>query len=143
MIQRIQSVFMLLAAGLLGLEFALPFASSQSNGSGFFSDSVYNVFDSNILLAIVASGILLSIVAIFLFKNRKLQSSLIMGSAFLCVVLLATGYILASNDQSGALSGLKLGLGAFLPIGSTICLILANRFIKKDENLVKSMDRLR
>jgi hypothetical protein len=34
-------------------------------------------------------------------------------------------------------------VGAFLPIGSLIFAVLASRAIKKDENTVKSMDRLR
>lgn len=143
MIQRIQSVLMLLAGGFLALEFALPIATSQATGTGFFADSTYNLLDSNVLLGLAIGGILTCIAAIFLFNNRKLQASVNWLSSLLCIALLAAGYLLVSNDQSGALSGIKLGVGAFLPLVSLVLLVLANRFIKKDENLVKSMDRLR
>jgi ABC-type polysaccharide transport system permease subunit len=35
------------------------------------------------------------------------------------------------------------GIGMFLPIISIVMLVLANKAIKKDEDLVKSVDRLR
>jgi hypothetical protein len=35
------------------------------------------------------------------------------------------------------------GIGMFLPIGAIVLLVLANKYIKKDEDLVKSVDRLR
>lgn len=35
------------------------------------------------------------------------------------------------------------GIGVFLPLGSIVLLVLANRAIQKDEDLVKSVDRIR
>jgi len=134
---------MLLASGFLGLEFIFPFASTSQAGSGYFADNTFNIFDNNILLGLVALGTILSIVSIFLFKNRKLQTSLNWLTVLLCVGLLGASYLLLSGDQSGDLSDASIGIGSFLPFASLILLFVSNRFINKDENLVKSMDRLR
>jgi len=143
MIQRIQSIFMLLASGSLGLEFVFPFATSSQGGTGYFTDNVFNLFDNNILLGLISIGILLSLVSIFLFKNRKLQVNANWLVMVLCLGIIGASYLLASQDQSGSLEGINIGIGAILPLISFILLLLANRFIGKDENLVKSMDRLR
>lgn len=143
MIQRIQSVFMLIASLVLGLEFVFPFAASASGGAGYLSDSVYDLFDNNILLSLIALGMLLSIVSIFLFKNRKLQTSTNWLTMILCIVIVGASYFFLYQDQSNDLEGISLGIGSGLPIISLILLFVANRFINKDESLVKSMDRLR
>lgn len=143
MIQRIQSLFMLLAGGLLGLEFVFPFASNPTSSSGYFTDSVYNIFDNNILLGLISVGILLSFVAIFLFKNRKLQTSINWITIIVCLAIMGGGFFFLTQDQSGITEGTNIGVGSILPIISLLMLLMANRFIGKDENLVKSMDRLR
>ena len=143
MIQRIQSALMLIAAVILGLEFIFPFATSTKTGTGYFSDSVFNIFDNPILLGLVAVSLILCVLAIFLYKNRKLQSNLNWLTAILCAAILGAGYFLASKDQSGAFNGINIGIGSMLPLISLVLLIAANRYINKDENLVKSMDRLR
>lgn len=143
MIQRIQSLFMLLASGVLGLEFVFPFATSAKQGTGYFSDSVFNVFDNSILLGLVGAGILLSLIAIFLFKNRKLQTSINWFTILLCIAILGVGYLFAAQDQTSGLNGINIGIGTILPLISLVLLYVANRFIGKDESLVKSMDRLR
>lgn len=143
MIQRIQSLFMLLASGLLGLEFVFPFASNTTSSSGYFNDSVYNIFDNNILLGLISVGILLSFVAIFLFKNRKLQTSINWVTIIVCLAIMGGGFFFLTQDQSGINEGTNVGVGSILPFISLVLLLIANRFIGKDENLVKSMDRLR
>lgn len=143
MIQRIQSIFMLLAGGVLGLEFVFPFAKNTQATDGYFSDNVFNIFDNNILLGLICTGIILSIAAIFLFKNRKLQTTINWVTMILCIIVLAIGYFFLSQDQTGELAGVNVGIGSILPIVSLILLLIANRFIGKDESLVKSMDRLR
>lgn len=143
MIQRIQSALMFIAAVLLGLEFIFPIATSSAAGSGYFSDSVYNIFDTPVLLGLVTTSIVFCVLAIFLFSNRKLQSNLNWITVFLCIVTIGAAYFLASNDQSGVFSDLNIGIGSMMPFLSLVLLVAANRYINKDENLVKSMDRLR
>lgn len=143
MIQRIQSILILLSSVLLGLEFVFPFATSTAQKTGFFSDAIYNVSDSPILLGAVTLGAVLSLVAIFLFNNRKLQMTFNWIAIIACIVVCVAAYLLLTQNQSGDLKDVSVGIGAFLPAISVILLLVANRFISKDDNLVKSMDRLR
>lgn len=144
MIQRIQSIFFLLASCSFGGFFGLPFATSSQNSGMFFEDGVYNVFDNPFLMVLTVIGILLSIVAIFMYKNRTLQQRLgllgIIISIFL--PLLAALLVYKEADNIGT-SSLNDGMGIYLPVIIIILLALAIRFVKKDDQLVKSMDRLR
>jgi len=52
-------------------------------------------------------------------------------------------FVYQSLNLSGETLVSEKGIGMFLPIGSIILLVLANKAIKKDEDLVKSADRIR
>jgi drug/metabolite transporter (DMT)-like permease len=138
MIQRIQSVFLLLCAAILGCNFAFPFASSSNKSQLYFEDGIFNLFDNSILLTAISVGIVLILAIVFLYKNRSLQMTLSYIGFFLLAGL--TGYIGAHLYKS---SDVSLQIGSFIPIVSLIFLGLAYRYIKKDDKLVKSMDRLR
>lgn len=144
MIQRIQSIFFLLASCSFGGFFGLPFATSAKSSGQFFNDGVFNIFDNPFLMVLTVAGILLSLVAIFMYKNRMLQQRL----GLVCIIvsiflpLLAALLVYKEADNIGT-SNLEDGMGIYLPIVSIILLTLAIRFVKKDDNLVKSMDRLR
>jgi len=71
MLQRIQSLFLLLSAAALLSLFVVPMASSAKAGieNSIFSDQVLNLQDHIGLLLACALGGILSIAAIFLFKN--------------------------------------------------------------------------
>jgi peptidoglycan/LPS O-acetylase OafA/YrhL len=146
MIQRIQSLFLLLAgAGAFSL-FALPFATTQDSvaSSPLLNDAVFNLQDNVILLILFVLGGALSLGAIFLFKNRKLQMRLARISFIanlLGMVVVAFLYLNDAVNQANV--DPKDGIGAYMPIISMILLFLAIRYIKKDDTLVKSMDRLR
>ena len=72
MIQRIQSLFLLLAAAAAFCLFRFPFANSSNSieGSAIMNDSLYTIQDHVGLLALfcIAGG--LAFVSIFLFNNR-------------------------------------------------------------------------
>ena len=145
MIQRIQSVFLLLAAvGFAGL-LKLPFASSNMNQSPIFEDGLFNVFDNSILLVLCIAGAALALINIFLFKNRELQLRigylLIICSIFLPLVAIWSFYTIKENFSADL--NIADSIGLYLPIVSLVGAILANRFISKDKKLVSSMDRLR
>ena len=144
MIQRIQSVMLLLAGICLGLEFLFPFASSSAKGTGMLSDALYNLQDHVSLLGLTIAGIAIAMIAIFMFKNRSVQSKLVYLLILVSLALPIAAYLISSSvlELKNAES-LSVGVGAFLPIASVVFSILAIRFIGKDENLVKSMDRLR
>jgi len=146
MIQRIQSLFLLLASlATFGL-FGLPFASTGQavSQSAIFTDAIYNLQDNIALLVIFGLAGLLAFVAIFLFKNRKLQMNLGRFALIANIIGLVLAIILFYQDMN------TLGTaepndqaGLYMPFIAVVFLGLALRFIGKDDKLVKSMDRLR
>ena len=155
MIQRIQTIFLLLAALSMGSLFI--------NGMSFFSlegtavdlqnekqsmlvDGVFDIGDHILLVGICGVIILLSIIAIFQFSNRKRQVKITRISLVLNIVLLILITILFLQDFNKLVSReyvMNGEYGLLSPVLSIIFVLLAIRFIKKDDKLVKSMDRLR
>lgn len=136
MLQRIQTIYLLLAAicsaGLIFL-FALW---SNSEGVEVYAQDHWSVF-----AMFLASGAL-SLISIFMFKNRKLQFVLGRLNIILNFFLLGV-FVYWSLSLPGEMDISEKGIGMFLPIISIVFLVLANKAIKKDEDLVKSVDRLR
>ena len=144
MIQRIQSIFLLLAAGAsLGL-FGLPFASgSDTEQNVLLADGVFNLQDHIGLIIAFAGAGALALIAIFLFKNRSLQVKISLASLLFIIGGIGWGTYLLFSQAGESINSLSIGLGTFLPLLGIILTIVANRYIKKDDKLVKSMDRLR
>jgi len=145
MIQRIQSIFLALSAITLGMLFKLPFASSSMATSQFLSDKIYDIQDHPVLLVLCGLAIVSSIAAIFLFKNRNLQLRIGILSIISCILLIITAIVLFYNEANSmdANAAVEDSAGLYMPILAIIFSGLAVRFIKKDENLVRSADRLR
>ncbi len=145
MIQRIQSIFLLLSGiSFFGL-FGVPFATSSVAIPNLFTDLVYNIQDSPILLILCILGGLVSIGAIFLFNNRALQLKLTYLTTIFAILLPLVSILLVYNEGTFTTNADKISdsFGIYLPIIGLIFSILAARYIGKDENTVKSMDRLR
>ncbi|MEM9837349.1 MAG: DUF4293 domain-containing protein [Bacteroidota bacterium] len=143
MLQRIQSIFLLLAAvACFGL-FGLPIADTETAQaqSALFNDQEYTLFDDPILLALFGLAGAVLLIDIFLFRNRPLQIRLSWLS--IALVLGGVGYAFyrLSLDSAQALAG--PALGTFLPLVVVIFAFLAKVYIGKDEDLVRSADRLR
>ena len=143
MLQRIQSIFLALAAfcsfGLFGTDAAETPAPVPS--SEVFADASFGVYDSPVLVGgVVAAGLLL-LFAIFLFRNRKLQVNLATVAIIITLAYVAYGVALWISDPASAQSSIDFGVT--LPILSVIFSVLAARYIRKDEKLVRSADRLR
>ena len=143
MIQRIQSILLLMAAGAMAGLFALPFASTATaQPEGIFSDSVFDLTDNTILLVLSVIAMAIALIAIFMYKNRKRQTLLnLLGMGFALAVPI-TAYVLAGKYDDPS-TGSSLQAGIFLPVVSLALFAAANYFIRKDDNLVRSMDRLR
>ncbi len=136
MLQRIQSVYLILAAiSALGGPYVFHLWTTIK-GALVFAHAVLPYF-----LVFIASGVL-ALVSIFLFKNRKLQFVLGRLNIILNFILLGF-FVYLSLNLSGETVVSEKGIGMFLPIISIVCIALANKAIKKDEDLVKSVDRLR
>lgn len=148
MIQRIQSLYLLLAAaaGAATWFFDLWRAKLSDNPviySYFNAQSSYLVFVVNMLI------VALALICIFLYKNRKLQFRLTVVNILLSIGAIVLQYFKVLDfanalQQSGKPIITSSYLpAAFLPVLILIFLYLAARGIYKDEKLIKSLDRLR
>lgn len=143
MIQRIQSIYLLLTAFVTGgmiFVFNLWIASEKK----IFVVDLFSQGSMLLKLIPIAffTSSILAIVTIFLFKNRKLQ--FVLGRIIILINLFLLGLLIyLSLTLSGETSVSEKGIGMFLPILAILLLVLANKAIKKDEDLVKSVDRLR
>lgn len=143
MIQRIQTIFLLLTAAAFFSLFALDFASSNVATTGFLADKAFDIQDHIALTALAALGGALALVAILLFKNRSLQTRFGYLVILLSLALPIVAALLFREEWTANAAKVTLGIGLAAPLLALIFTILANRFINKDEKLVKSMDRLR
>jgi hypothetical protein len=143
MIQRIQTVYLLLVSIVSGvLIFFLNlwktieksiFALDLLNSESYLLKLIPILF---LVSAILAFG------GIFLFKNRKLQ--FVTGRLTILINLILLGLLIyLSLTLPGEATVSEKGIGMFIPILVVLLIVLANRAIKKDEDLVKSADRLR
>ena len=145
MIQRIQTIFLAVASGSFFAQFGLPFLSASNSDKGLFNDLVYNISDNTGLLVVAVLGGLISALAIILFNNRPLQSKITYVAMLLGILLpvLAVVFLVQGGYAFPIEGGYSYGAGLFLPIVSIVLLVLAARFINKDEKLVRDSDRLR
>lgn len=146
MIQRIQSIYLLLSGLAFGSLFLLPFATSNKPVPEMMKDTIYNIQDSPILLGLTILGIIVSIGGIFLFNNRSLQQKTASLSIICAIFLPLVAGLLIYNEGTAfneATTIINDKAGLYMPILSLIFGFLAYRGIKKDEGIVKSMDRLR
>lgn len=165
MIQRIQSVFLLiLVIAMISLLFLPLWAktdpqtgqelvltafslSSQPTTTANTATATDSATKSTIAIGILA--ILVALVAlyeIFQYKNRFTQIKLGLLNSLLLAGLLGTIFYYASfvgDELVKTSTPGKYEAGFYLPILGLIVNSLANRFIKRDEDLVRSVDRLR
>lgn len=142
MIQRIQTVWLLLAALVMACIFYFPvyqFSATPAQPPM----TIGNDFVGIILAGI---SIVLSLVTIFRFKNRKSQSGLTWLNILVTIGLQAWLFFKITNFRSDPANSILQGyywIGTFLPLVTIILLFMAKSGIRKDEKLVKSLDRLR
>lgn len=152
MIQRIQSVWLLFASVTIFLLLAIPVASSVEGGKEFWiqatglyqqENGVTTKTDNHtpLIVSVIAVG-LMCIAVIFNFKKRSLQKRL-------CFVLIAMVVLLSFwiftyvQKIPGGLANISYNAGIALPILAIVFCVLAVRGITKDEQLLRSADRLR
>ncbi|GAB5539456.1 MAG: DUF4293 domain-containing protein [Salibacteraceae bacterium] len=151
MLQRIQSLYILLALICLGIGLVLPWSSYAVNGAEYVltgaSSNVSGVSHLPLTFALIV-GIVLMIVTVILFRNRAQQMRLINITWVQIIVIVGMFALVHYRDiEALTLNGvdpeLNYGLAPVLPLVAAILLWMAKRAIKKDEDLVKSVDRLR
>lgn len=155
MIQRIQTVYLLVITVLTGLMFALPLASFMGDGQtvSLFAgsikdaDAVQIVSTSYYMALLIAMATFLPFETIFLFKRRMVQIRLCLVEIVLQVGVLAylVYYILHIRSSVFAYAdhSMSLELSSIFPIVSIILSLLAYRAVVKDEALVNSLNRIR
>jgi len=137
MIQRIQTIYLLIALVILGvLPFVFPlWTMSDGKEFRFMSNAFYTV--------IFGLSTALTLISILYFKKRQHQFVLNRLTILLNLILLGLLVYRSLNLSGETVQVSEKGIGMFLPIVAIVFLALANRAIKKDEDLVKSADRLR
>jgi hypothetical protein len=147
MIQRIQTIYLLISAALVGLLYVLPFAEIARN------DAVYIFNLKGILLegAVIETGIailvlaglilVLQVYAILNYKKRIKQIRLIKFSIFGMLCLFGLFFFIAYYSFSGA--QISFNISHVFPVIAIIINYLAIRAIGKDEALIRSIDRIR
>lgn len=143
MIQRIQAIYLLLSSIASG-GLIFIFNLWISKGEKIFVLDLFSNKSISLQLIPIMFFIssILAIVNIFIFNNRKLQ--FVIGRILILINLFLLGLLIYQSLMiSGEISVSEKGIGMFLPILAILLLVLANNAIKKDEDLVKSVDRLR
>ena len=137
MIQRIQTIYLLIAAGISsGLIFVFNLWVNKGEQIVFAKDEM-------LFLSLFIGSAVLSLISISMFKNRQTQFVIGRLNIILNFILLGL-FVYRSLNLSGETTDVsEKGIGMLLPIFSIVFLVLANKAIKKDEELVKSVDRLR
>jgi uncharacterized membrane protein YwaF len=141
MIQRIQSVWLALAA-ICGIAMAkAPLFTSVLTD---LSKRSFLAAESILIFALSIGIAAMAIIAICLFKNRQTQYKLAISAAFLALGLIGIQvYYIEDFKKANAIQQGTYQWGGLLPIVMTILLFMAAGAIRKDEKLIKSLDRLR
>ncbi len=141
MLQRMQSVWLLLAAICAVLSIKYPFFSGNIESAEHLANFQYLTASFNIwILIITVAMACVAAIDIFLYKNRKLQGRLaILG------ILLSLGNIFLYLKETHRFiehQGSHTITAVFV-FAIPVLLFLAARGIYRDQKLVKSLDRLR
>ena len=129
MLQRIQTVFLFIAAA----------AAVALHFTGMDVELFGSMYVSATLSLI---SFLLAVFSIFSYKNRKRQ--LMLNGVNMFINALLIGLLLYwMLNLSGGINFPEKGIEVIFPIVAVFCLLMANIYIRRDEKLVKSVDRLR
>ncbi|SRX54053.1 DUF4293 domain-containing protein [Aequorivita sp. CIP111184] len=136
MIQRIQTIYLIFSAIIMGALFMwFPIV---------LSDDGLVIIERNepLVFGLIFVSIALAIISILSFKKRQLQFVLNRLNIISNFILLGV-FVYRLLTLSGETIVSEKGIGVLFPIISIVFLVLANKAVKRDEDLVKSVDRLR
>ena len=135
MIQRIQTIWLLLAAGCGFASLQFPFFVGSIEDATLVS---YTAQSNMLILILCIAAATLSLLSIFLFKNRSLQLKTSIAAMLLSLIVLVLYFVFTNSYEKGAIA-----LYAIFSFAVPVFDFLAIRGIYKDEKLLKSVDRLR
>ena len=136
MIQRIQTLWLVLAVGAAFASIKLPFytGSLLANNAYLKLTAAENIP----ILILTVLSILLSLITIFSFKNRGRQTGLTVLNIVVAIIILVLYFMRLKDFSSGSFS-----LAALCAFVLPVFLIMALIGIRRDTKIVKSLDRLR
>ena len=155
MIQRIQSVFLLVVGICMVLMLFFPIwekVNPETKESKMLTATVMTHTKEGVtkkqstyyIAGLALASALLAFYTIFLYKNRVTQIKLVMFNTILiCLILGLMVYIIMVEEKTFSSKQDAYLIGYYLPIPAAIFSILARKFIKRDEDLVRSADRMR
>ena len=132
---RIQTLYLILASVFSGiLSFIFPFH--------ILNDIPIRITEQYEYLLLFSISTLLSVVSFLNYKKRQIQFIIGRLNIILNIILLGL-FVYRSLTISGEYYNSEKGIGFLIPVFTIVFLVFANKAIKKDEELVKSVDRLR
>ena len=154
MIQRIQSVYLFICVLLMGSLFFMPIGSYLTPADQVYeqtalaveaySDTATPVSVDPFPVGILAGAIgLIFLVSIFLFKNRPLQTRLVIFNMILIIGFLIMTYFYTSMIKSELDAKLTYGFINIAPMLALVLAFISYHRIRLDAALVKSYDRIR
>jgi hypothetical protein len=138
MIQRVQTLWLLLASVFDAITFRFPFYNGDWMKDTIPSPVDLDADTTTLLLIITVLTGVLAFAAIFLFGNRKLQLKLSIVGLLFAIGLLVAYFLEMQNFTSGAIA-----LSCIFHFAVAGFYIMAIKGIRQDEKLIKSLDRLR
>ncbi len=140
MIQRVQSIWLFLAALFTAASFKFSFFSGNKlNTTTNVKEWIEFIASQNSIVMILAVAIAIaSLISIFIYKDRKRQMLITLVTAIVAIIQIALYF----NSKS-AFTEASLNLGSLFSFATPILLFLAAKAIYSDEKMVKNADRLR
>lgn len=151
MLQRIQTVYLLIIVALMTATLFLPFANIQIDNAFYQFDATGIASSEELiypmwgLFALVSAIAIIALATIFLYKKRILQIRFCVFNAILmiCFYALWGYYVINAQKIAGEGFGFNCKIALTFPFISLILDYLAIRNIGADEALVRSLERLR
>ncbi|NQU88019.1 MAG: DUF4293 domain-containing protein [Mariniphaga sp.] len=147
MIQRIQTIFIVLSTVIIGLLFSLPIAEISAAGEVYIFKAqgvtlgTEVIFDGLPIMIFLGIILLLHIIAILIYKKRIRQMRVLTYSIILLLGLFGIFYYFTYASFENETIAFKISVA--FPLVAIILDYLAIRSIGKDEALVRSLDRIR
>lgn len=138
MIQRIQSMWLFLAAIFAAFTYKLPFYSGLKKVKDVVQPVKLHASYDFVIMILTGFIIILSLVTLFSYKDRKTQLPLAIVNLILSFVLIVLYFLQIQKFESGTIS-----LWSLFAIAIPIFLFLAARGIWHDQKIIKSLDRIR
>lgn len=154
MIQRIQTIYLFIAAAVAVVCLSMPVGTFVAQGVGLRME-MYNLIvvnnaavqqydhSASALFFVLLASAAMSLMTIFKFNKRKVQAKMCVTANIFIVVWYALYAFFAYTLQSKYTATFEIQWVVALPVVCFILNILARRAILKDEALVRAADRIR